>query len=129
MKMNKTRTYSIQFLSFMLLVISIYLGLVNFGILGIDKMNALYISGTSVLLFVIGALIIAPGLNKDAESFTLRFLLLTTVQMLCVFFIIGILAFQKIQNVRAIGFHLIAIVCTLLFLQSYLLIRIKNQKK
>lgn len=127
--MNKTRTYSIQFLSFMLLVISIYLGLVNFGILGIDKMNALYISGTSVLLFVIGALIIAPGLNKDAESFTLRFLLLTTVQMLCVFFIIGILAFQKIQNVRAIGFHLIAIVCTLLFLQSYLLIRIKNQKK
>ena len=127
--MNKTKKYSIQFLCYILLIIAIYIVLVSFEVLDIDKMNALFISVTSFFIFILGTLIIAPGLNKDAESFALRFLLLTTVQLLCVFFIIGILSYKKIHDFKAIGFHLIAIVCALLFLQSYLLIRIKNQSK
>ena len=124
--MNKAKIYALFFFAAMAVVLSLYLGMVHFSVLKISFENALYNCLASFLIFSVGSLIIAPGLNKDAESFTLRFLLLTTVQMLAVFFIVGIMAFQKIKDVRTIGFNLIAIVCALLFIQSYLLVRIKN---
>ncbi len=125
--MNKTKTYSVRFISLMIFSLALYLSLVYSNVLVIEKQTSLYIAATCAGIFLIGTLIIAPGLNKNAEDFTLRFLLLTTVQMLIVFFIVGIMAFQKINNVRIIGFHLLAIVVELLILQSYLLVKIKNR--
>jgi len=125
--MNKTKKYAVQFITFMFVSFLIYLSLVYSGILSIDKITSIYIVATCAGIFLIGTLIIAPGLNKNAEDFTLRFLLLTTVQMLIVFFIVGILAFKQIDHVRIIGFHLLAIVVELLFLQSYLLVKINNK--
>ncbi len=125
--MNKTKKYAVQFISFMCASLLLYLGMVYSDILLMDKLTAIYIVSTCAGIFLIGTLIIAPGLNKNAEDFTLRFLLLTTVQMLIVFFIVGIMAFKQINNVRIIGFHLLAIVVELLFLQSYLLVKINNK--
>jgi len=71
-------------------------------------------------------LIIAPSLNKDSEKFILSFLLLTTVQMLIVLGIVGIIIVLKIENVKVIGFHFLALFCSLLFLQSFLLIKINK---
>ncbi len=127
MKMNKTKKYAVQFITFMFVSFLIYLSMVYSGILLIDKKTSIYIVATCAGIFLIGTLIIAPGLNKNAEDFTLRFLLLTTVQMLIVFFIVGIMAFKQIDHVRIIGFHLLAIVVELLFLQSYLLVKINNK--
>ncbi len=127
MKMNKTKKYAVQFITFMFVSFLIYLSMVYSGILLIDKKTSIYIVATCAGIFLIGTLIIAPGLNKNAEDFTLRFLLLTTVQMLIVFFIVGIMAFKQIDHVRIIGFHLLAIVVVLLFLQSYLLVKINNK--
>ncbi len=125
--MNKTKKYAVQFITFMFVSFLIYLSMVYSGILLIDKKTSIYIVATCAGIFLIGTLIIAPGLNKNAEDFTLRFLLLTTVQMLIVFFIVGIMAFKQIDHVRIIGFHLLAIVVVLLFLQSYLLVKINNK--
>ena len=125
--MNKTKKYAVQFITFMFVSFLIYLSMVYSGILLIDKKTSIYIVATCAGIFLIGTLIIAPGLNKNAEDFTLRFLLLTTVQMLIVFFIVGIVAFKQIDHVRIIGFHLLAIVVVLLFLQSYLLVKINNK--
>ena len=125
--MNKTKKYAVQFITFMFVSFLIYLSLLYSGILLIDKKTSIYIVSTCAGIFLIGTLIIAPGLNKNAEDFTLRFLLLTTVQMLIVFFIVGIMAFKQIDHVRIIGFHLLAIVVELLFLQSYLLVKINNK--
>ena len=125
--MNKTKKYAVQFITFMFVSFLIYLSMVYSGILLIDKKTSIFIVATCAGIFLIGTLIIAPGLNKNAEDFTLRFLLLTTVQMLIVFFIVGIMAFKQIDHVRIIGFHLLAIVVELLFLQSYLLVKINNK--
>lgn len=126
--MNKSKQYSGQFLLLLFLISMLYLGLGYAGIIGINILNALYIILAVIIVFALGTLIIAPGLNKDPEKFAIRFLLLTTVQMLTAFLLIGIIIFQKIPDFKTIGFQFITIFCVMLFLQSFLLIRINNKK-
>jgi hypothetical protein len=79
-----------------------------------------------LVIFIIGTLIVAPGLSKDPERFAIHFLGLTTFQMLSAFGVVGYLAFQKIDQVKSIGLHFIGFFCILLFLQSFFLIRINR---
>lgn len=125
--MNKTRNYIKQFLLLLLAILLIYLTLIFTKILSLNPSSGLIVSGMILLVFALGTLIIAPSLNKDAEKFAISFLLLTTVQMLLVFGITAIIIFKHISNFRAISFHFIALFCTLLALQSVLLIRLKNK--
>lgn len=124
--MNKKRIFVNRFLLAVMLVISIYLSLVGTNILPIDKGSASYIALIVSFIFLAGMLIIAPSLNKDSEKFILSFLLLTTVQMLIVLGIVGVIIVMKIENVQLIGFHFLAVFSVLLFLQSFLLIKINK---
>jgi uncharacterized membrane protein YhaH (DUF805 family) len=72
-------------------------------------------------------LIIAPSLDKDAEQFAIKFLLLTTVQLLLSFLIIGTVVFMRLEEFRRIGFHMVSLFVLLLGIQSFLLIRISNR--
>jgi len=124
--MNKKRIFVNKFLLSVMLIMSIYLSLVGLNLLPIDKGTASYLALLVSFIFLIGMLIIAPSLNKDSEKFILSFLLLTTVQMLIVLGIVGIIIVLKIENVKVIGFHFLALFCSLLFLQSFLLIKINK---
>lgn len=126
--MNKSRAFSKRFLYFLVISLGLYLQLVNMQWLKIESESALKIVGILLAIFLLGLLIVAPGLNKSAENFTLRFLILTTVQMLSVLSIILALIYLKQPEAKTIGFHLIFSFTFLLAIQSVLLIRI-NEKK
>lgn len=78
-------------------------------------------------LFVVGTVIIAPGLEKEPKNFVGRFLILTTVQMLSVLAVFAAVIFVKFPNAKIIVLHSLAVFVLLMVLQSYLLL--KNLKK
>ena len=125
--MSKPLKYTIRFTVWALVILLAHL-VATFTVwyLPLEKLKLVY--GVIALIFALGAVIIAPGLSKDPEKFAIRFLLLTTVQMLAVFGFIGFLAFSEMKGVRNIGFHTIALFIGLLFTQSYHLIRINSGK-
>ncbi|MEY3237942.1 MAG: hypothetical protein RI883_2043 [Bacteroidota bacterium] len=127
--MNKSNVYNKQFLYSLLAVFGLYLGLVNLNVILIDKIVATEIVVGLAIVFVLGILIISPALNKSADEFALKFLLLTTVQMLSIFGIVGVLAFRKVPDFRTIGFNIISVFCILLFVQSFLLVKLNRLNK
>lgn len=126
--MSETRNFSLTFTLFFVGLSVIYLGLISGGVLKLNLNIAVVIIGVLAVLFLGGMLIVAPALNKDAEKFVIRFLLLTTVQLLSVFGSIGVLSFQRIPTVKSIGFHAVSLFCLFLFVQSFLLIKYNNKK-
>ena len=127
--MNKSKVYNKQFLFSLLAVFGLYLGLVNLNVILIDKIVAAEIVLGLAIVFVLGSVIISPALNKGADEFALKFLLLTTVQMLSIFGIVGVLAFRKVPDFRLIGFNVISVFCILLFIQSFLLVKLNRLNK
>lgn len=111
----------------MFTVLALYLGLIYSGILKFNSQNALIISLADMGIFLLGTLIIAPALNKDHETFLLRFLLLTTLQLLLVFGIIAAIAFMKIAGAKMLGFHFAGIFFVLLIIQTVLLVKVSNE--
>lgn len=126
--MNKTKIYTTRFVLLMFCVLGAYLGLIFFGLFVFDKQEALIVSLGNMGIFLLGALIIAPGLNKSHESLILRFLVLTTVQLLTVFGIIAAIVFMKIDHARIIGIHFSSLFFILLIIQTILLVKLNNAK-
>jgi len=124
--MNKTKLYYSRFSWSILLVFALYLSFVFPGILPIKQIHALIITGSIAIIFALGMLIIAPGLNKDPENFVLRFLVLTTVQMLIALILVAVLMVLKLKGGKIIGFHFLGLFIVLLIIQSFFLIRINK---
>jgi hypothetical protein len=124
--MNKARYFSSRFLSFLLIILTLYYLIVKTGFFTLSLTNAIFIIIALSIIFNLGLLIIAPGLNKTAENFVMRFMILTTVQMLSVLSIILVMVYLDCANARVMGFHLISLFCLILAIQSGLLIRINS---
>jgi hypothetical protein len=124
--MNKIKKYLTFFLPSLLLITGTFYFLTVGGVIGLNASVVLRLCLVLFVIFICGALIIVPGLKKDPERFAIHFLGLTTFQMLSAFGVIGFLAFQKIDQVKSIGLSFIAVFCILLFIQSFLLIRINR---
>lgn len=125
--MSKGKKFILQFLTFLVIISGIYFQAVFLEWLTIDWDHATIIVGIILAIFLLGTLIISPGLNKSPENFVGRFLILTTVQMLSVLSVILALVYTKYPEAKTMGFHLISIFCTLLAIQSVLLIRINGK--
>jgi hypothetical protein len=125
--MSNALNYILRFTLIFVGLSAIYLGLISGRFLVLNLNNAALIVGILAVLFLGGMFIVAPSLSKDPEKFVIRFLLLTTVQMLSVFGSIGVLSFQRIPHVKSIGFHAVSLFCLFLFVQSFLLIRYNNK--
>ena len=105
-----------------LLLAIIHLLLIYFDVLGGKFPNSIFIDLIIVLLFVFAAVIGFPGIKKGGESFTQRFLIITTVQMLAMFSLIFTIFFQKIEQVKVIAFSAIGLFVILLGLQAHFFI-------
>ena len=125
--MSKRKLFSKQFFLVIASIVSMYLGMVSLQIIPILSFGAVLVSLTIAFIFLLGMLIIAPSLDKDAEQFAIKFLLLTTVQLLLSFLIIGTVVFMRLEEFRRIGFHMVSLFVLLLGIQSFLLIRISNR--
>lgn len=125
--MSKRKYFLKQFFVSIASIVSFYLGMVSLRIIPIDPFGAILVSLTIAFIFLLGMLIIAPSLDKDAEQFAIKFLLLTTVQLLLSFLIIGTVVFMRLEEFRRIGFHMVSLFVLLLGIQSFYLIRISNR--
>lgn len=120
--MKKIKNYLSLYLPICFLISGMYYTSASVGWVRIDLEIAMKLSLILLLVFSVGSAIIAPGLKKDHERFAIHFLALTTFQMLMAFGVVGFLAFQKIDNIKTVGFSFISFYITLLFIQSILLI-------
>jgi len=80
------------------------------------------------IVFALGALFIADGLKKNAETFVNRFLILTTFQMLAMMAVLLAMVYVKFPDFQTVGFHTISVFTILLIIQSLFLIRGVNAK-
>jgi hypothetical protein len=126
--MKKSKLYIKQFISFLVILHAIYIGLIVSNSLPLNGQNAILINSFSAFIFLIGVLIISPSLNKDLETFSIKFLLLTTVQMLLFMLGIVIILFNRIAEQKLTSFHFTGFFIICLAAQSYLLIKLKNNK-
>ena len=90
--------------------------------------EALIVEGVLAGIFTLGILIILPGFKADAENFALRFLGLTTLQMLSMLTLILILIVGKLPDMRYWAFSAISLFIVLLAAQSFLFIKEVNKK-
>jgi hypothetical protein len=125
--MSKRKYFLKQFFLSIASIVSFYFGMVSLQIIPINPFGAVLVSLTIAFIFLLGMLIIAPSLDKDAEQFAIKFLLLTTVQLLLSFLVIGTVVFMRLEEFRRIGFHMVSLFVLLLGMQSFLLIRISNR--
>jgi hypothetical protein len=125
--MSKRKYFLKQFFLSIASIVSFYFGMVSLQIIPINPFGAVLVSLTIAFIFLLGMLIIAPSLDKDAEQFAIKFLLLTTVQLLLSFLVIGTVVFMRLEEFRRIGFHMVSLFVFLLGIQSFLLIRISNR--
>lgn len=117
-----------QFSSIVLAVILVHLGLIAGKILPGSIKIAVVLDVVLSLIFFSGMLIALPALKKnDKESFTLRFLGLTSFQLLTVLFLIVALVYKKMPSINYWAFTMVSVFLIFLAVQSVLLIKAVNR--
>ncbi|MBL4862705.1 MAG: hypothetical protein JKY09_06790 [Crocinitomicaceae bacterium] len=124
--MSESKSFISKFLSIVVGVIGLHVGLVALHVFPVDFFTILKLDVVLLVLYAAGALIMAPGLMRHGESFVNRFLILTTVQMLAMMGVIAALAYVKLKGALEIGFHTVSVFLILLIIQSYFLVKNSN---
>jgi len=124
--MSKSKRYLLVFTTILLVFTSTYLGLVLARQFEIEKKVAIMIALINAGIYLPGALIISFGLNSKAENFVMRFLSITTFQMIAAMSVMAAVIFVKYPNARMIVFHFLILFCLTLIVQTIMLVRAKN---
>ena len=119
----KSKAYKKHFLIIAFLIVICHIIVLSLGIFQVPLTKLFLMDGLLFLLFLASTLIIAPGLDKASDNFVNRFLLLTTLQLLTMMITILSLSLIKMNNFKAIGYHLLVIFLALLSVQAILLVR------
>lgn len=93
-----------------------------------EILQAIIVDGSLSLIFGVGIFIILPGLKKDSEYFAMRFIGLTTLQMLSMMTLIAVLIFGNLSEPRYWALTAITLFAFLLSVQSFLFIKEVNKK-
>lgn len=109
-------------------ILIFHLVILQFGFIPANFFYSLNVDLFLAFLFISGLLISYPGIKKGAENFTLRFLVMTTMQLLSMMGLILVLAFMKIPNVKIVGYSSISVFILLLIVQSAYLVKEMNKK-
>lgn len=91
--------------------------------------EALAVDLVLAIIFSVGIIIILPSFKDQAESFALRFLAITTLQMLAMLSLVLILIVGEVPDMRYWAFSSISLFVALLTVQSILFIKEVNKKK
>ena len=112
----------------MLIVLISHFCLVFFEKIHGEVLQAVIVDASLIFIFGIGIFIILPGLKKDSEYFAMRFIGLTTLQMLSMMILIAVLIFGELSEPRYWAFTAIILFAFLLMIQSFLFIKEVNKK-
>lgn len=115
---------------FLYLTIAVAVVLTTFGLLHYLKIIQLplklflLVNILIPVLFLLGALIITMGKYKSPDSFAQRFMLLTTFQLLTILSVIAGVWYVSKIHLKAFGLQFVSVFVLLMFVQSFLLIRL-----
>lgn len=124
----KSKLFRNRIITSIFSVISIHILLLSTGIFHLPLAN-LYISdGILLAMFVLGTLIISPGLDKAPDNFVNRFILLTTFQLMGMMIYILVLSMTKIPYFKMIGYHTLGVFLFLLLAQAFFLVKVVRSK-
>ncbi len=123
-----TKKYSILFLVLSIFVIGIDLLFSKFLLPHIPLRPILGLDLAIYFIFIVGTIIIAPGLEIEPKNFVGRFLVLTTAQMLSALAIFAAIVFVKFPNFQTVVLHTLVVFVLLMVIQSILLLRFVNSK-
>lgn len=87
------------------------------------------LDGIIFLLFVVGGAAVMQGVKKSPENFVLRFMSLTTFQLLAILSIIAAVIYSDVHQARHVVFNIMGVFVCLLAAQSFFLVSALNQKK
>jgi hypothetical protein len=93
-----------------------------------EILPAIIIDASLIAIFGVGIFIIMPGLKKDSEYFAMRFIGLTTLQMLSMMTLIAVLIFGNLPEPRYWALTAISLFAFLLTVQSFLFVKEVNKK-
>lgn len=93
-----------------------------------EILQAIIVDSSLSAIFGVGIFIILPGLKKDSEYFAMRFIGLTTLQMLSMMTLIAVLIFGNLSEPRYWALTAISLFAFLLSVQSFLFIKEVNKK-
>jgi hypothetical protein len=93
-----------------------------------EILQAVIVDTSLSAIFGVGIFIILPGLKKDSEYFAMRFIGLTTLQMLSMMTLIAVLIFGNLSEPRYWALTAITLFAFLLSVQSFLFIKEVNKK-
>jgi hypothetical protein len=106
-----------------MIILILHILLSFLGMLGLKPQLYLILDAFLFLIFLLGGLIIGPGLDKRPENFVNRFLILTTLQLLSAMSVLATLVFMKTLDVRRAALQFIAVFVILLAIQSFFLVK------
>lgn len=115
---------------FLYLIIAIIIVLTSFGLLHYLKIIQLpvklflLVNILIPVLFLGGAMIITVGKYKNPDSFAQRFMLLTTFQLLTILSVIAAVWYISKIHLKAFGLQFVSVFVLLMFIQSFLLVRL-----
>ncbi len=93
-----------------------------------EILPAIIVDASLSAIFGVGIFIILPGLKKDSEYFAMRFIGLTTLQMLSMMTLIAVLIFGNLSEPRYWALTAITLFAFLLSVQSFLFVKEVNKK-
>ncbi len=119
----KSKKYRLNFFAVIIVIISAHIALLFTGIFHVPLKAILLSDSFLIALYVLGTLIIAPGLDKEPDNFVNRFLILTTVQLMSAMFAILALVVSHTGHLKTVGYNLFGVFICLMISQSIFLFR------
>lgn len=125
----KSKHFSFRFIILLLLVLSAHSVLVFLEIFKVDFTKFISLEIVLFVIYALGIIVIAPGLDKNPENFVGRFLILTTIQLLAAMSVLAALAYVQVPEMRSLSLHFISVFVIVLGIQSFLLVKWVNKEK
>lgn len=125
----KSKQFSFRFIAILSIVLGVHSVLVFFDVFHVNFKQFISLEIVLFVIYALGIIVIAPGLDKAPENFAGRFLILTTVQLLAAMSVLAALAYVKNPQMRELSLHFISAFVLVLGVQSYLLVKWVNKSK
>ncbi len=125
----KSKRFSITFISLLTIVLTLHSLFVFIDVFTVNFSKFIILQMALFVIYALGIIVIAPGLDKNPDNFVGRFLILTTIQLLSAMSVLAGLAYIKAPEMRELSLHFISVFVIVLGIQSFLLVKWVNKAK
>ena len=117
-----------QLFFLLLLILASYFALLFCSVIHIETDKVIFISLSLICVSFLGAIILFPEIGKNEEGFVIRFLIMTTFQLL---FMMSVLLFETYHftQIKQVVFHQLTLFTAYIIFHSILLYSFQKNNK